>query len=246
MNGSLDSAIKLIDGIESALSTEFIDAAFDVAVFPPSVHISAVLSRRSKVIVGAQNVDWRKSGAYTGEISVGMLADLGCEASLVGHSERRVHFGDTDQQVAERFAACLGSRLMPVLCVGETIEERKASRTEEVVNRQILAVVDQVGISAFSQGVVAYEPVWAIGTGESATPGEAQAVHKGIRSQLGEFDRTVSEGLRILYGGSVTGENARQLFAEPDIDGALVGGASLKIDEITQIMRVIHESTSNF
>jgi triosephosphate isomerase len=174
-------------------------------------------------------------GAHTGEVSAGMLLDLGCRYVLVGHSERRTLYGEGDADVAARFAAALEAGLEPVLCVGETLEERESGRTEAVVERQLDAVLERSGVDSFGRAVVAYEPVWAIGTGRTATPEQAQAMHAFIRDKFASRDGIIAGQLRILYGGSVNGSNAADLFAREDIDGGLVGGASLKAEDFLAI-----------
>jgi triosephosphate isomerase len=176
---------------------------------------------------GAQNISEQAQGAFTGEVSAAMLQDFGCRYVLVGHSERRSLYGESDRLVAEKFAAALASGLHPVLCVGETLEQRDGGKTLEVVSAQIDAVLNRVGVAAFSGAVVAYEPVWAIGTGRTATSAQAEEVHAAIRARLVQADAKVADGLQILYGGSVKPGNAEELFAMPDIDGGLIGGASL-------------------
>jgi len=187
------------------------------------------------VALGAQSLCAEAQGAFTGEVSGTMLRDVGCRYVLVGHSERRQLFGEHDALVARKFMAAQAHGLTPVLCVGETLEEREAGRTGDVVSRQLEAVLAVSGIAAFDRAVVAYEPVWAIGTGRNATPEQAQDVHASIRGQLSALDAIIGGSVRILYGGSVKASNARELFAMADIDGGLVGGASLKAEEFAQI-----------
>ncbi len=229
MNGSLASIAALLDGL-----TPFSDESVDVAVIPPYVYLETVKRQlgQSQIQLGAQHLDWRSEGAFTGEIAAHMLVELGCHYCLVGHSERRQYFGDTDERVADRFKACLEAGLVPVLCVGESLDERQAGKTGEVVSRQLAAVTDLVG-DQIGKGVIAYEPVWAIGTGESATPDMAQEVHALIRQQIAAV--TPASETRLLYGGSVNPKNAEALFAQRDIDGALVGGASLKAEDFVAI-----------
>ena len=177
------------------------------------------------------------SGAFTGEVSGAMLKDFGCTYVIVGHSERRALYGDTDQVVAQKFKAAQAVGLIPILCVGETLAEREANATETVVARQLDAVLTLTGIESLVKAVVAYEPVWAIGTGKTASPQQAQDVHKFIRSKLAGKNAAVAEGLRLLYGGSVKGANAQELFGQPDIDGGLIGGASLNAEDFLAICR---------
>ena len=176
-----------------------------------------------------------KGGAFTGEVSALMLRDYGCKYVIVGHSERRTLYGENDATVARKFSVALEQGLVPILCVGETLAERDADETEKIVARQLRAVLEANGIEAFTGAVIAYEPVWAIGTGRTATPEQAQSVHAFIRGELSQANRTVADNLRILYGGSVKAANAAELFKEPDIDGGLIGGASLDATEFLAI-----------
>ena len=235
MHGTLGEVRELVDGI-----VEGIDPASDaeVAVFPPYVYLAEVASRAAdRISLGAQNLSEHDKGAFTGEISGTMLTDFGCRYVLVGHSERRSICGETDEQVAAKFQAAQRHNLVPVLCVGESLEEREAGETEKVVARQIDAVLKVAGADAFNRAVIAYEPVWAIGTGRTATPDQAQSVHAFIRDKLRQADDTMAGQIRILYGGSVKSANAADLFAMTDIDGGLVGGASLKAAEFIGIVR---------
>lgn len=238
MNGSHASIRELIGGLISS-------GTFDceIAVFPPSIYLDQVkrLVDGTAIRIGAQNVDWHDSGAFTGEVSVPMLLDLGCDYCIVGHSERRQLFGESDRAVAEKFAACLNHSLTPVLCIGETLGQRRVGTTMQVVERQLAAVTDLVGMQGLAKGVIAYEPVWAIGTGESATPDQAEAVHAQLRERLGAEDAAASANMRILYGGSVNGSNAAGLLVKENIDGALVGGASLRADEFAAICKATRQ-----
>lgn len=235
MHGTLGGVRELIDGILAELD----DASpAEVAVFPPYVYLPEAAARAGgRLSIGAQDVSEHDQGAYTGEVSGSMLADFGCRYTLVGHSERRALYGETDERVAAKFEAAQRHGLVPVLCVGETLEEREAEETEKVVGRQIDAVLKVAGTSGFARSVIAYEPVWAIGTGRTATPEQAQAVHAFIRDKLREADATMASEMRILYGGSVKAGNAADLFTMADIDGGLVGGASLKAAEFLGIVR---------
>ncbi|MDR3299310.1 MAG: triose-phosphate isomerase [Candidatus Accumulibacter sp.] len=194
--------------------------------FPYLAQAQTVLNG-TPVAWGAQNLSEQAQGAFTGEVSAAMLQDFACRYVLVGHSERRSIFGESDKLVAEKFAAALASGLRPLLCVGETLEQRDAGQTLNVVTAQLDAVLNRVGVAAFSGAVVAYEPVWAIGTGRTATSAQAQEVHAAIRARIAQADTKVADGLQILYGGSVKPGNAAELFAMPDIDGGLIGGAAL-------------------
>ncbi len=209
----------------------------EVAICPPSVYIASVAQQiaGSSVVLGAQTLSEYEQGAYTGEIAGDMLKELGCHYVLVGHSERRSIYAESSQQVADKFAMAQKQGLVPVLCVGETLEQREAGETESVIAEQLQAVLDTCGIAAFGNAVVAYEPVWAIGTGKTATPEQAQEVHAFIRQMLAGQDAEVAAGLRILYGGSVKPANAGELFNMTDIDGGLIGGAALQADDFLSI-----------
>ncbi|HEX5789166.1 MAG TPA: triose-phosphate isomerase [Woeseiaceae bacterium] len=235
MNGDSAASRKLVEGILAGLAA---DAAAEVLVCPPFPYLAAVAAelRSTPIALGAQNVSEHGAGAYTGEVSAGMLVDLGCRYVIVGHSERRSLYGETNGQVAAKAAAALGAGLVPVICVGETLAEREAGRTETVVSEQLDAVIAACGAEGLARSVLAYEPVWAIGTGRVATPEQAQDVHAHIRQQVAASDETVAADLRILYGGSMKGENAPGLLAMPDIDGGLIGGASLKADDFLAII----------
>lgn len=211
----------------------------EMVVCPPYVFLGQVrqLVEGTPVKLGAQNLDWHEAGAYTGEISAPMLLETGCVYALVGHSERRHFYGESDEIVADKFAACLEHGLVPILCIGETLNQRQAGETANVVARQLNAVLDKCGTSGLGEGLIAYEPVWAIGTGETAEPDQAEEVHRQVRGLIADNDRNIAENIRILYGGSVNAENAGGLFAKDHIDGALVGGASLKGEEFLAICR---------
>jgi triosephosphate isomerase len=243
MNGSGSTISTLIEEILAGHEpgSRASEPAVDVVVFPPYPYLPLVQSllEGSTLAWGGQNLNPHPSGAHTGEVSAPMLREFGCRYVLTGHSERRALYGENDLDVAARFCAAQAAGLTPVLCVGETIEQREAGETEAVVERQLDAVLDKTGISAFSQAIVAYEPVWAIGTGLTATPEQAQAVHAFIRDKLTRRDDRIGDSLRILYGGSVNGSNAADLFARADIDGGLVGGASLKAADFLAICRSV-------
>ena len=213
------------------------DWEVDVAVFPPYVYLAEAVRmlEGGAIAVGAQDVCVEPVGAFTGEVAASMLKDVGCRYVIVGHSERRRLYHEDDVLVARKFGAVLQLGLTPVLCVGETLEEREANRTEAVVARQLEAVSAMNGIASFAHAIVAYEPVWAIGTGRTASPDQAQAVHAYLRSRIGAQDAKMARDLRIVYGGSVKASNAAELMAMPDVDGGLVGGASLSADEFLQI-----------
>lgn len=209
----------------------------EMAVCPPFVYLQDAARRLkdSSIALGAQNVCAEPLGAFTGEVSAAMLRDVGCHFVIVGHSERRALFHEDDQLVARKFVATQGQKLTPILCVGESLEERERGLTESVVARQLDAVLAVAGAAAFAQAIVAYEPVWAIGTGKNATPEQAQAVHAFIRARIAARDDKIAARLRILYGGSVKAANAAELFRMPDVDGGLVGGASLRSEEFGRI-----------
>ncbi|MBP9712515.1 MAG: triose-phosphate isomerase [Sterolibacterium sp.] len=225
MHGSLAVNRQLLADILSGLSGSRADVAVCVP-FPYLAQVQTVLAG-SKLAWGAQNVSEHAQGAYTGEVAAAMLLDFGCRYVLVGHSERRALYGESDEAVAARFAAALAAGLTPILCVGESLAEREAGITTEVVARQLDAVLARSGVVALARAVVAYEPVWAIGTGLTASPQQAQDVHALIRARVAREDAGVAQKLQILYGGSVKPGNARELFAMPDIDGGLIGGAAL-------------------
>ena len=233
MNGSSDGVSELIEGIKAGVGS----ANAEVVVCPPYVYIPAVAAgiAGSSIALGGQNLCDQESGAFTGEVAGPMLKDVGCEYVIIGHSERRSLYGETDQVTAEKYAAALKHGLKPIFCIGETLEEREQGITEQVVARQIDAILDTAGVSTLVNAVLAYEPVWAIGTGKTASPDQAQEVHAFIRSKIAERDASVADGLRILYGGSMNPGNAAELRSQPDIDGGLIGGASLKADDLLAI-----------
>ncbi|MDO6515209.1 MULTISPECIES: triose-phosphate isomerase [unclassified Neptuniibacter] len=232
MNGRTDFINKLMNELVSGIQT----SAVDVLVCPPAIYLSQVKSLSGSFIaVGAQNVSENPDGAFTGEISLPMLSDLGCEYVILGHSERRSLYAETDLVVADKFIATVAAGLKPILCVGETLEEREQGKTLDVVGRQLKAVIDAAGIDKFADAVIAYEPVWAIGTGKTATSEQAQDVHAAIRAMIAEYDAKTASATRILYGGSVNAGNAAELFANDDVDGGLVGGASLKANDFIAI-----------
>lgn len=233
MYGSLAANLTLLTRVKEAAAT-FRCAS---AVFVPFPYLAQARTALSGTTLawGAQNVSEHAQGAYTGEVSAAMLMEFGCRYVLVGHSERRAIFGESDRTVAAKFAQAQRAGLIPILCVGETLAEREGGVTAAVVTRQLDAVINGSGVAALSRAVLAYEPVWAIGTGKTASPQQAQEVHALIRARVGEFDAKVAEGLQILYGGSVKPGNARELFTMPDIDGGLIGGASLVAEDFMAI-----------
>ena len=234
MNGTRAVARELTNAVSEALDG---DSRVDIALCPPYVLLGLVaeLLGDSEVMLGAQNVAREAAGAYTGEVTAEMLLEAGCRVVLVGHSERRQYYAETDEMVADKAARAMEAGLMPVICLGETLEEREKGATESVVARQLDAVTAKCGAAALADCVLAYEPVWAIGTGRTATPAEANAVHEFLRRKVAGSDSQVAGGLRILYGGSVKSANASELFAMPDIDGGLIGGASLVAEEFIKI-----------
>ena len=236
MNGSRESAIELLNGIKAGIAEV---TTAEVAVCPPSIFIPLTwrILRDSPIAWGGQDVSVHESGAYTGEISGSMYADYACKYVIVGHSERRTYHGESDALVAEKFEAARKAGLIPIFCVGETLEEREQDITEQVVGRQVDAVIDRGGVDLLAQGVIAYEPVWAIGTGRTASPEQAQDVHAFIRRRVAAQDPEAAAGIRILYGGSMKPDNAAELLAKPDIDGGLIGGASLKASDFLAIAK---------
>lgn len=211
----------------------------DCAVCVPYPYLAQAQSllQGGNVAWGAQNMSQHAEGAYTGEVSAAMLVDFACKYVILGHSERRSLYQETDEMIAAKFEAALAAGLQPILCVGETLAERESGVTEQIVARQLDAVLNRSGVKALTKAVVAYEPVWAIGTGKTASPEQAQAVHEFIRQRIAKLDGQVAQGLCILYGGSVKAANAVELFSMPDIDGGLIGGASLVADDFVAICR---------
>lgn len=234
MNGSLESVRSLLDGIKHGIG-EVKHA--DVAVCPPFVLIPETekLLAGSVIGWGGQDLSTESSGAYTGEVAASMLNDFGCKYVIVGHSERRTYHAESDELVAKKYTAAQAAGLVPILCVGETLEEREAGVTEQVVARQLDALINLAGVESLTDGVIAYEPVWAIGTGKTATPEQAQDVHAFIRGRVAAKSAQVADGVRILYGGSMKPDNAKELIGKPDIDGGLIGGASLKAEDFLGI-----------
>lgn len=235
MNGSHAANAALLDGIHAGLER---CRQVEIAVCPPAAYLHPVGQslKGTAIGLGAQNLsEQEKPGAFTGEIFGGMLKELGCRYVLVGHSERRALYGETDDVVARKFKTAQSCGLTPILCVGETLLERDANRTEAVLQRQLDAVLKLCGVHTFAEAVVAYEPVWAIGTGRNATPEQAQQVHAFLRARIAGEDARIAAALRLLYGGSVKSDNAAALFKGADVDGGLIGGASLKADEFVAI-----------
>jgi triosephosphate isomerase len=232
MHGSRDSVAALLGELAGAT----LPASVDVAVCPSFVHLAQAVAAcaDSAVAIGAQDCSHAESGAYTGEVAAPMLADIGCDRVILGHSERRQYHAETDAGIGAKLAAAVAAGLVPILCVGETLAQREAGDAESVVAAQLRgALQEQASLAGL---VVAYEPVWAIGTGQTATPEQAQAMHAGVRAVLAQIAGVNAGGVRVLYGGSVKASNAEALFSQPDIDGALVGGASLVAEEFLSIV----------
>jgi len=237
MNGSRAEGVALATAISAGLK----QGDQGIAVCVPYVYFSDVLSviKDTPLQLGAQNIADQESGAYTGEISASMLKECECTYALVGHSERRSYYGDTNESVATRFVQAQKEGITPVLCIGETLEQRESDKTFAVIDEQLNAVIDMAGIEALGNSVIAYEPVWAIGTGKTASDEQAQEVHKYIREQIAKKSQAIAEKVQILYGGSVKPDNAKAIFAMPDIDGGLIGGASLDAQSFLTIYQSI-------
>lgn len=242
LNGSRSSVVTLATAISAASSS----ATVDVLLCPVSLHLADVLGviGNSSVHLGAQNCAEAVTGAFTGEVSAQMLAEFGCEYVIVGHSERRSLFQETSEQVAAKCLSVQAAGMTPILCVGESLEQREADQVDAVITSQLNAVLAAGGVQVFNNMVVAYEPVWAIGTGKTASPEQAQAVHAMIRAAIGSHDQAIGESLRILYGGSVKPDNAATLFAQPDIDGGLIGGAALDAESFLAICAAANQVTA--
>jgi triosephosphate isomerase (TIM) len=234
MHGSRAENAALVDAIVHKLP----DSGADVWVCPPFPYLAEVgrALAGSRVALGAQDVCAETQGAFTGEVSAAMLRDVGCAGAIVGHSERRALYGESDELAARKFAALLAAGLTPILCIGELLAERESGKTFEVVDRQLDAVLDLSGVAVFSRAIIAYEPVWAIGTGKTATPQQAEEVHAHIRGRIAGRDAKIAALVRIQYGGSVKAANAAELFSMPNVDGGLIGGASLKAEEFLAII----------
>jgi triosephosphate isomerase len=234
MHGARVTNAALVEAVLAGVG----DEAVDCIVCPPFVYLHDIgrSLRGESIKLGAQDVCAEAPGAHTGEVAAAMLKDVGCEYVIVGHSERRALYGDTDVLVARKFVATQAAGLIPVLCVGEQLSEREAGQTHNVVGRQLDAVLALASVAALDRAIVAYEPVWAIGTGRTASPEQAQDVHAFIRGRIAAQDANIASGLRILYGGSVKAGNAREIFTMPDVDGGLIGGASLKAEEFVAIV----------
>ena len=236
MNGSRSSIKELLEGVKAGMGDV---KSAEVAVCAPAIYLADVSEQLagSDVAWGGQNLSTEAKGAFTGEISADMLLDFKCKYVIVGHSERRTLYGETDELVAEKFEVARKAGLKPILCIGESLEERESGVTIDVCSRQINAVIEKSGVKALTDGVIAYEPIWAIGTGVTATPEQAQDTHAAIRKMIAEKDATVAEQVRIQYGGSMNAGNAAELLAMEDIDGGLIGGASLKAEDFLAICK---------
>ncbi len=234
MNGSRSSIKELLEGIKAGMGDV---KSAEVVVCAPAIYVADVSDQLSgsNVAWGGQNLSTEAKGAFTGEISADMLLDFKSEYVIVGHSERRTLYGETDELVAEKFEVARKAGLTPILCIGESLEERESGVTIDVCARQINAVIEKSGVKALAEGVIAYEPIWAIGTGVTATPEQAQETHAAIRKMIAEKDASVAEQVRIQYGGSMNAGNAKELLAMEDIDGGLIGGASLKAEDFLAI-----------
>ena len=237
MNKTCAEARALVDAMKSELGNL---QGVDVVLCPPATALQAVVGATTgtRIDVGAQNMHWEKSGAFTGELSAQMVVEVGCHYVILGHSERRQYFHETDEMVNKKTKAALAAGLHPIVCVGETLQQREAGETQKVVETQVRGSLAGIDAKGLLNTVVAYEPVWAIGTGKTASPAQAQEVHALIRRVLKEIsDDHVAQSMRIQYGGSVKGSNARELFHQPDIDGGLVGGASLEAKSFIEIVQ---------
>ncbi len=239
MHKTSAEAVALVKELAAGLRDASGGGTVQVAVAPPftALHAVAQALPGTGLELSAQDVHWEAQGAFTGAVSAPMLAEIGCRHGIVGHSERRQLFGETDEAVRKKVGALLSANLLPIVCVGETLAEREAGRTLAVVDRQVRAALAQIPSAALAAVTVAYEPVWAIGTGKTATSAQAQEVHAAIRAILRELGGAVGEQMRIQYGGSVKPDNAAELMSQPDVDGALVGGASLKAKDFLAIVK---------
>ena len=237
MNNNSAESVELVSQLKEMISGV---KEVEVVVAPPYTALGSVAAaiKGSTILLSAQNIFWEEKGAFTGEVSPAMLKDIGCQYTIIGHSERRQYFGETNETVNKRLKAALNASLIPIVCVGETLEEREAGKTLAIIEQQVKEGLEGLSSGEMEKVVVAYEPVWAIGTGKTATPEQAQEVHQFIRKVLAQvFNNGVAEGTRILYGGSVKPDNVDQLMSQKDIDGALVGGASLKADSFARIVQ---------
>ena len=241
MHGSRKASAELVTSLAASLPQ-----AVDVAVLPPYPYLSELiaLGSTSGLLFGAQDLSEHAQGAFTGEVAAAMIKEIGCRFVLVGHSERRDYHAESSELVARKFVAAQSAGLVPILCVGELLEHREGGQTESIVGAQLDAVLDLAGVAAFAEAVVAYEPVWAIGSGKTASPGQAQEVHAFMRDKVAEQDARIASSLRLLYGGSVKAANAAELFAQSDIDGGLIGGASLVAADFLAICEAAATATN--
>ncbi|MFH2203793.1 MAG: triose-phosphate isomerase [Elusimicrobiota bacterium] len=238
MNLDLKGSVELVKGLLGGLQNG--EQLPDILVAPPYTALTVVAEtiKGGPIMLGAQNLHWAPNGAYTGELSAAQIKDAGCAAVIIGHSERRQYFGETDETVNKRLGAALKEGLLPIVCIGETLDERESQKTWRVLETQVKGALAGYAAAALATLVIAYEPVWAIGTGKTATPEQAQEAHKFIRQQLAKlYDQNFADSVRILYGGSVKSDNVDSLMANPDLDGALVGGASLKVEGFLRIIK---------
>ena len=246
MNLTLEKSKELVRQLKDSLSQINSDKV-EVAVCPPFVYLYSIAQELKStdgfhIYLGAQNLFWEKEGAYTGEISGAMLKDIGCDYVIIGHSERRHYFRETDEEISRKVVVSFEQGLLPIICIGETLEQREAGKTIQVVKEQLLSALSRLNASQVQAITIAYEPVWAIGTGRAATPQMAQEVHQMIRETLAEnYGKDISEMIRIQYGGSVKPDNIQSLLKQKDIDGALVGGASLKAESFSRIVKAAIE-----
>lgn len=234
LNGSLQSISELVSEIRNHLPEVKVA---ELAVCPPYIYLGSVQSLLDGVGIelGAQDCSDQQSGAYTGEVAADMIKEFGCKYIIVGHSERRHIYGESNETIAIKFEQVKKNEIIPILCVGETLQDREDGHTEVVIAKQMDAILDQLGVEGFANAVIAYEPVWAIGTGKTATPEQAQEVHEFIRVKLDALDKEIAANIRILYGGSMKPDNAKQLLSQADIDGGLIGGAALKAEDFIAI-----------
>jgi len=239
MNGDLVMTSELIDEIASGHADY---DACEVLICPPFPLLARAANKiqNTPILLGAQNLSEYDSGAYTGEVSASMLADIGCQYVIIGHSERRAIMLETNKMIRDKFNAAIDSNLIPILCVGETLEQKNQELTMEVIKEQLNSVMDD-NIESMTNAIIAYEPVWAIGTGLTATPEEAQSIHRFIRGIISSISQEIADKIQILYGGSVNGGNAKGLFSMPDIDGGLIGGASLTASDFLSIVKATNK-----
>ena len=238
-NWKLNGNRKMVNSLVTAVSQHAVSVDMvDVVICPPFPYLSesSGFMNATNVFLGGQNVAQEKQGAFTGEVSAEMLAEVGCRYVIVGHSERRQYYGETNTVVANKFIRAQEANLVPIACVGESLEQRQQKQMEETIVNQVQAIIKTAGIACIEKSVIAYEPIWAIGTGETATPQQAQEVHALIRNEIAQQSAEIAAGVRILYGGSVKADNAVELFTQDDIDGGLIGGASLDADQFNAIV----------